>query len=147
MLQFLNISEAMSIALHTCVVLATEGGHYCSVRELAERLGFSANHTTKIMRQLVRAGIVHTERGPAGGAMLARPAREIMLFDIFNAVGGYTTERACLLRPEICKGGCCVIGRLLATQDQRLRTIIQKMSLAGVVRSLHKNSPSTAKGE
>ncbi|MCR8723888.1 RrF2 family transcriptional regulator [Frigidibacter sp. ROC022] len=50
-----------------------------STAELAEEFGLSRNHLTKIMQRLAQGGIVTTRRGAGGGAMLARPARDIRL--------------------------------------------------------------------
>lgn len=137
MMRFFNISEAMTIALHTCIVLALEEGRQCSVRETAEKVGASANHSAKVVRELARAGIVNTERGPAGGVTLARPATKITILDILEAVGGASDSRACLLRTNVCKGGCCMLGKFLAEQNRRLNIIAKRTSLASIVRSLN----------
>ncbi|NLN03005.1 MAG: Rrf2 family transcriptional regulator, partial [Lentisphaerae bacterium] len=57
MLGLLNISEAMSIAPHTRVILADQPGQKLSAREISKRLGFSAHHFAKVAQQLVRANI------------------------------------------------------------------------------------------
>lgn len=53
-----------------------------STAELAEELGLSRNHLSKIMQRLSRGGIVETRRGGGGGATLARPSHEIRLGDL-----------------------------------------------------------------
>ncbi len=135
----LNISEAMSIALHTCTFLADNDGGQSSVRLIAEKLGFSANHSTKVVQQLVRAGILKTMRGPSGGARLARPASEITLLEIYEAAGGTPTYDACLLKSEICEGRSCVLGKLMARENNRLVSLLSNTSLDNVVRSLIRN--------
>ncbi len=51
----LNISEAMSIALHTCVWLAGSSEQAFPIRKISETLGFSQNHMAKVVQQLVHA--------------------------------------------------------------------------------------------
>ena len=118
MLGSLNISEAMSIALHTCASLAEQPDRYQSAREISERLGFSAHHFAKVVQQLVRAGILVTERGPAGGSP------------------DYT---GCLLKHEICKGDGCALGKLMAKENERLIELLKTVTLESIVRSLKRN--------
>jgi len=139
MLGLLNISEAMSIALHTCASLAENQGEFCSARLVSERLGFSAHHFAKVVQQLVRAGLLETERGPAGGARLARPAAEITLLEIYTAAGGKPHPAGCLLKPEICPGDGCALGKLMERENERLANLLESVRLDSVVRSLQRN--------
>ena len=51
-------------------------------REIAESCGIPAGHLLKILQQLVRAQILSSERGPAGGFVLRKSADEITLLEI-----------------------------------------------------------------
>ena len=42
----------------------------------------------KILQQLVRANVLRSKRGPRGGFFLARPAEEITMLEIIEAVEG-----------------------------------------------------------
>jgi len=135
----LNISEAISIALHACVLLANAPERFYSVRQISGKPGFSPHHCTKVVQQLARAGILETERGPAGGARLARPSAEISLLEIYIAAGGNPTYKGCLLKHNICKGDGCALGKLMAKENKRLVGLLKNVTLATVVRSLKKN--------
>ena len=139
MLGLLNISEARSIALHTCVWLADDPGRFHSARQISKKLGLSPHHFAKVVQQLVRADLLETERGPAGGARLVRPPAEINLLEIFIAVGGNPIYRGCLLKHNICKGDGCALGKLMARENKRLVGLLKNVTLASVVRSLKKN--------
>ena len=136
MLGLLNISEAVSIALHTCVSLAEDPHKFHSARQISERFGFSANHFAKITQQLVRSGLLETERGPSGGAKLTRPPKEITLLEIHTAAGGDPRLQGCLLKSKVCKGNCCAMGRLIAKENEKLIEILSSMTLDTVARSL-----------
>lgn len=41
---------------------------------------------SKILRDLVVAGLIHGQRGPNGGFTLNRPAKQISILDVINAV-------------------------------------------------------------
>ncbi|MEI7900782.1 MAG: Rrf2 family transcriptional regulator [bacterium] len=135
MLGLLNISEAMSIALHTCSWLAADTENYSSARFLSKKLGFSAHHFAKVVQQLARAGILETERGPSGGARLARPPSDISLFEIYVAAGGVPEYTGCLLKHTICKGHGCPLGKLMAQENKRLVSLLKRVTLAMIVRT------------
>ncbi len=57
-------------------------------RDIAEACGIPSGHLLKILQQLVRAQILSSERGPAGGFVLRKPAKEITLLEIVEAIEG-----------------------------------------------------------
>lgn len=132
----LNISEALSIALHACAALAEDHGTFQSARKIAQRYGFSTHHFAKVVQQLVRAGLLETERGPAGGARLAREPESITLLEIYMAAGGAPQTNGCLLRTTICAGGACPLGKFLDEENERLMALLAQMTLTSIMRSL-----------
>ena len=145
MLGLLNISEAMSIALHTCAWLADAPESFGSARTISEELGFSTHHFAKVVQHLVRAGILETERGPSGGARLARPPAEITLLEIYIAAGGAPTYKGCLLKHNICDGDGCALGTLMAKENKRLVSLLKAVTLASVVSSLKRKRIAKAR--
>lgn len=144
MLGLLNISEAMSIALHTCAFLAADADHFHSARAISKEMGFSPHHFAKVVQQLARAGLLETERGPAGGAKLARPADQITLLEIYVAAGGNPAYKGCLLKHNICDGNGCALGKLMAKENKRLISLLKTVTLDTVVRSLKKHRAAKA---
>ena len=75
------------------VVLMTAAARYpagarLSATELAEDTGVPLPTAQKLMGQLAASGLLSSVRGAAGGFALARPAGEISLADIVEAVEG-----------------------------------------------------------
>ena len=62
------------------------------VEELATRQDLPRKFLEAILADLRRAGLVTSRRGPSGGYILARPASEIMVGDVFRAVDGPLAE-------------------------------------------------------
>lgn len=60
---------------------------------------------TKIMAQLSAAGLVQATRGSHGGIALARPATEVSLLDIVEAIEGPVQLNACVAEPTGCPMG------------------------------------------
>ncbi|MEN9243629.1 MAG: Rrf2 family transcriptional regulator [Gloeomargarita sp. DG02_5_bins_242] len=58
-----------------------------SVRTIAERQGIPAPFLEKLLLDLRRAGLVHSQRGAQGGYRLARPPEAIRVYQILQAVG------------------------------------------------------------
>ena len=65
-----------------------EAGARLSATELSADTGVPLPTTQKLMGQLAAAGLLSSVRGAGGGFTLARPAAEISLADIVEAVEG-----------------------------------------------------------
>ena len=61
-------------------------GEPVQVRVIGERQGIPARYLEQIFQKLRRAGLVASKRGPGGGYTLARPASEITLRQVVEAV-------------------------------------------------------------
>jgi Rrf2 family protein len=66
------------------------------VKELAEREGIPQHFLGKVFQTLVRAGILSSMRGPHGGFALARPASQITLYEIVQAIDGTAALDRCV---------------------------------------------------
>ena len=61
---------------------------YVQALSISKEYNIPLDYLLKIMLQLNRANILDSKRGPNGGYCLARPAKEITLYDIIEAVDG-----------------------------------------------------------
>jgi Rrf2 family protein len=127
-----RVSEAASLGLHAAMLLACATSPWVRTRDLGERIGASQAHLVKVLQSLARAGLVETERGPHGGARLARPAGEITLLRVYEAIDGPLETTECLLARPICDGTCCMVGKMLYRMNQDVREHLARTSLAEV---------------
>lgn len=67
-----------------------------SVRRIAQRQDISSKYLEQIMIPLREAGIVESVRGPTGGYILARPAEQIVLAEVYSLLEGSTAPVDCL---------------------------------------------------
>lgn len=93
------------------VLAGLAAGESLSAAELAERTVVPQQYLSKVMRKLVVARLVRGQRGPGGGFMLARPACDVRMVDVLNALdlelsGGCAfgfpacdPDRPCVLHP------------------------------------------------
>lgn len=137
MARLVHISEAVSLALHTMVLLATGDGHRLRNQEIAKSLGASGHHLAKVMQRLAKAGLVDSVCGPQGGFLLNQSADEVTLLKIYEAVEGTLDEEACLLGEPICGGRSCMLGEVLHSIHNQLRDYLSKTTLT----ELAKGSP------
>jgi Rrf2 family protein len=110
----MRITEGVEWAVHACVLLAPlSPGTGLSRVALAEFHGVPAPYLAKQMQKLSAAGIVATSKGRGGGYRLARPAAEISLLDIFEAIEGKSHSFRCT---EIRQNGPCPTPKTLCRQ-------------------------------
>ena len=91
------ISKAAALAVHSMMLLVSAEGKRLSVKEIAHRLNVSESHLAKVVRRLVRVGLLASMRGPSGGVALKRPPEDVTLLDIYEAVDGPIEAPDCLL--------------------------------------------------
>lgn len=90
----MKVSQKLENACRVLVQLAQayDGQKVTRVDDLARKEGLSANFLLQILNDLRRAGLVVSRRGKLGGYILARPAAEISLRAVVEAVDGAPIE-------------------------------------------------------
>lgn len=92
------ISKTCQYAVRALVYIANQRtDEYISIKEIAEDNDLSYFFLGKIMNTLSQKAIVATFRGPRGGVKLARPAEDISLFDIVQAIDGPDFQNFCFI--------------------------------------------------
>ena len=119
MTHVLKISDAANLAFHAMVFLAASSGRLVSNHEIATALNVSENHLSKVLQRLAKDGLVKSIRGPKGGFALEKPADQITLLDIFQAIDGPLVSSNCLLGNPLCNGNC-ILGELLKTMNKQV---------------------------
>jgi Rrf2 family transcriptional regulator, iron-sulfur cluster assembly transcription factor len=85
-------------------------GRMVLVSEIASAAEAPQSFLAKIMQQFTRMNLVQSSRGTGGGFTLARPASEITLREVVEAVEGPIIVNRCILGTGICsRDGCCQV--------------------------------------
>ena len=79
-------------------------GHVASLHEIGEAQDIPESFLAKILQSLVRAGLAVSQRGAHGGFALARPASEITMQQVIEAVDGPTDDGRCVVAGGPCDG-------------------------------------------
>jgi Rrf2 family protein len=109
MTKILAISEANAIAFHGMALIA-KSEIAINATDIAEITGSSKHHTSKVLQRLVKQGMLGSTRGPSGGFYLKKPAKEIRLIEILEALEGNIEVNDCPIDNDICPFGNCLMG-------------------------------------
>lgn len=116
----LRISEAAVLAIHTVALLGANEGDVLTNHQIADFLGASEAHLSKVLQRLAKAGFVTSLRGPRGGFQLSRPSEEITLLEVYELIEGALVTSDCLLSAPVC-GGNCILGGMIRSVSETLR--------------------------
>lgn len=80
-------STTAEYALRAAVFLAQHTDRPWTSQEIAEQVRVPALYLSKVLQQLAKAGIVHSQRGLGGGFTLKATPGKITVMDILDATG------------------------------------------------------------
>jgi Rrf2 family transcriptional regulator, iron-sulfur cluster assembly transcription factor len=101
----LELGRQSDYAIRAAVAL---GRHHATgvrrkARQIAEEMDIPATNVPHVLADLVRAGLVLSTAGRAGGYLLARPPDQISLLAVLRAAGDDPTSQVCVLRGGPCR--------------------------------------------
>lgn len=132
MSKVITISEAVSIAIHSMVLIA--GAHdHLNVTQIAERMGSSRHHVAKILQRLVKEGYLRSNRGPAGGFTLNKPAGDVSLLEIYETIEGKLSETFCPLDHPVCPFDKCLMGNIVTKMTREFRKYMEEQKLSDYI--------------
>lgn len=91
------LSQSVDYALRAVVHLAFHDPEPRTTEAIAEATLVPRAYLSKVLQSLVRAGLLHSQRGIHGGMNLSRPPEEITVLDVVNAVEPIQRIRQCPL--------------------------------------------------
>ena len=92
----MKLSEGIEWALHCATLVAmVPPGATLAASRLAEYHGVPGPYLAKHLQALSREGILESVPGPSGGYRLARPAAEITVLDVVEAIDGLEPAFTC----------------------------------------------------
>lgn len=130
----LRISEAASLGMHAMGLLSTREGQPMSARMVADRLGVSEAHLSKVLQRLKKVGLLSSTRGPKGGFRLIRDPEAVSLLEVFEAIEGPVEPANCLFGIPLCDGESCVLGKVIVDINNTLFEYLGEKTLADISR-------------
>ncbi|MBW6468210.1 MAG: RrF2 family transcriptional regulator [Anaerosomatales bacterium] len=108
-----------------------------SAREISDRQGIPAKYLEQLFVGLRKAGLVGAVRGAHGGFALERPATDITVLDVVEALEGS-------LRPTVCdgdraavcgRGDACAAAGVWDRATSAVREVLDSTTLASLARA------------
>jgi Rrf2 family protein len=136
----LGITRQADYALRAVTEVAQlPDGERAPTAVIAERQNIPLPFLAKIVSQLAVKGILEATRGASGGVSLARPAENITLLDVIEAIDGPVTLNRCVHNPDVCEmSSSCPIHTIFVDTQQTLVNMLQRTTFADVTN--HKQS-------
>jgi Rrf2 family protein len=136
----LGITRQADYALRAVTEVAQlPEGERAPTAVIAERQNIPLPFLAKIVSQLAVKGILEATRGASGGVSLARPAENITLLDVIEAIDGPVTLNRCVHNPDACEmSSSCPIHPIFVDTQQMLVDMLQRTTFADVTN--HKQS-------
>lgn len=125
----LKISEATILALHAMMVLTNNQDKLVSVKDIATKLNVSANHLSKVMQRLNKAGFIDSIKGFNGGFKLSVGPKEITFLEIYEIFDGKLKNTNCLLSERKCEEKC-MLGDLISSVNKQVKEKFEKTKLS-----------------
>lgn len=133
----IKLGKLTDYAVAVMVQLSREDGAARSAHQLADRTAIPEPTVAKVLKKLTQKKLVESVRGAAGGYRLSRPAAELSVCDVIEALDGPIAIVSCAGGADTCRAEshCPAKGKWLPV-NQAIRAALQAVSLADMTRSV-----------
>jgi Rrf2 family protein len=128
------LSQTVEYSLRAIVTLAQRHGEALTAREIAQVTKVPGPYLSKLMRGMVRAGLVQSQRGLHGGFLLGRDPAEITVWDVVEAVEPFRRIHGCPLKLESHSASLCPLHRRLDDALELVEKSFRETVLAEILR-------------
>jgi Rrf2 family protein len=137
-----KLSDGVEWGVHVTTLLAVlPPGRALPAAKLAEYHGVPAAYLAKHLQALSRAGILESVQGPRGGYRLARPATELTVLAVVEAIDGAEPAFRCTeirrrgptAQPASAYRLACGIHRVMDDADAAWRASLRTVTVAELV--------------
>lgn len=136
----MSTSSRFAVAVHILTLLEHEGGRPVTSEYIAGSVNTNPGFIRRLVTMLGRAGLVSSRLGARGGVLLARPAAQIRLADVYRAVesGDLFALHHSAPNPK------CPVGKhiqralrdVLGSAEQALESQLRGVTVADMVQSV-----------
>jgi Rrf2 family protein len=113
-----------------------DNGKISMLSAIAKAQDVPPRFLAKIFQALAKAGIVRSHRGAKGGFSLARPAAEITIKDVIEAIEGPIYLNVCLVAPGECsRDKICPMHRVWEEAQDKMMGVLGQANFADLVKA------------
>jgi Rrf2 family protein len=149
----MKLSDGVEWGTHVTTLLAVlPPDRAMPAAKLAEYHGVPAAYLAKHLQALSRAGILESVQGPRGGYRQARPATEVTLLDVVEAIDGDEPAFRCTeirrrgpaAQPASAYRLACGIHRAMDAADDAWRASLRAVTVAELVDGVMRDASPAA---
>lgn len=129
------LSQTAEYALRAVVYLACHPGETATTHDLARASQVPPYYLSKVLQTLGKMGIVNAQRGKRGGFTLARPAQEMTILEVVNAVEPVQRIHRCPLGLREHNGKLCALHKRLDEAMMLVEEAFAQLTIASIVES------------
>jgi Rrf2 family protein len=96
------LSSTTSYALRILIQMAQDQQRLVSANALHDILGIRKQYLRRILTELAKNGFIKSSRGRHGGFEFARDPGRIYIYEVIDAIEGFTSFEGCLLGVKDC---------------------------------------------
>ncbi|MBI4476324.1 MAG: Rrf2 family transcriptional regulator [Acidobacteria bacterium] len=139
----LRLSKRADYALMAMKHLAVNGPlRAASTREISQAYDIPVELLAKVLQRLARAGLLTSQQGIHGGYQLSRPAPQISVAEVIEAIDGPLTMTACSEVDESCdQYSRCNVRDPLWRIKKRIVSALSESSVADLAADSAVSSP------
>jgi Rrf2 family nitric oxide-sensitive transcriptional repressor len=127
------LSQTVEYALRAVVHLARTAPSPCTTDEIAQATRVPKAYLSKVLQNLVRAGLVRSQRGLGGGMALAKPADNLTILEVVDAVEPLGRIKTCPLGLPTHGVRLCALHRRLDAALAMVEAAFARSTLAEVL--------------
>ncbi len=111
-----------------------QSGDPVGIRTISQRQEIPHKYLESLFKNLRAAGLVRSVRGAGGGYLLTRPAKEISLWEVVDAMEGKASTIECVRDASACsRSPRCVTRDVWSRLDQGVTEILGSITVADLV--------------
>jgi Rrf2 family transcriptional regulator, nitric oxide-sensitive transcriptional repressor len=143
----MKIQKSTTFALFAVLELARDTKAQLATGEIADAYDISVHHLAKVMRQLVRSGLIQSVRGAGGGYRFAANPNRVTLYDVVALFEDNLSSEFAVPGASVGTG----IGRALQMVGDEVedltRATLQSITLATLLRHAARAEAATSSTE
>ncbi|MCH8878418.1 MAG: Rrf2 family transcriptional regulator [Planctomycetes bacterium] len=135
------ISQTAEYALRAMVAIAQNSGDAVVTPMIAEITKVPPGYLSKVLQTLRKAGLVESRRGLGGGFILAKPAEEVTLLEVVNAVAPIKRIDRCPLGIDSHGTNLCPLHKRLDESAELVEQSFASITIAELLSEPGRNAP------
>jgi Rrf2 family protein len=131
------LTKETDYAVRAIMHLARHRGGFVSSRRIAAAEGIPLRFLRRILRTLIRDGLIVSKEGVAGGVRLNARPRGIRLTDIIETFQGNIQLADCMFRQKVCSNRrTCVLRRQIKVIEKMVTKEFEGITIASLLKDL-----------